>query len=132
MIFDLHMAIQTLKGKYTMQTNTSIAATVSLLLAVYAAGCGQPQAGAENVELISSLRTAISAQNLEWLEANLKIIDERHTAGQLSDAAYKTFQAIITKAEAGKWNEAEQDAIAFQKAQQPTREQIERATRHAS
>jgi hypothetical protein len=102
-----------------------------VLSAVLAAGCGGPHAGAENVELISSLRTAASARNPEWLEANVKVIDERHVAGQISEVAYAAFRAIIEKAQAGQWREAERDAVAFQKAQRPTREQVERLRRHA-
>lgn len=113
-----------------MRTHRCIVAIVSLVIAPCVPGCGGPQAGAENVELISSMRTAVSAQNPEWLEANVKVINERHAAGQLSDAAYKTFQAIITKAQAGEWKAAEQDAIAFQKAQRPTGEQVQRLDDH--
>lgn len=105
-----------------MKINTSTIAGVSLLIAASFIGCAKPQAGAENVELISSLRTAVSAQNPEWLDANVNVIDERHSGGHLSDSAHETFHAIIDKAKAGEWKEAEQDAIAFQKAQRPTGE----------
>lgn len=113
-----------------MRINTSNIASVSLLLAASFTGCAKPQAGAENVELISSLRTAVSAQNPEWLEANVKAINERHAGGHMSDSAHEAFQAIIEKAQAGEWKEAEQDAIAFQKAQRPTDEQMGRTAHH--
>lgn len=107
-----------------------LACSIAFVLGtVLAAGCGGPQAGAENVELISALRTAASARNPQWLEAAGKVIDERRAAGQISDPAYAAFQAIIEKARAGQWQEAERDAVAFQKAQRPTREQVERLRR---
>jgi len=100
-------------------------------LGICITGCGPPQAAPQNQQLISSLRTALSAQNTDWLEQNVKLLEERRTAGQVSDEELEAFQAIIEKARAGQWKEAEEDAIAFQKAQRPTREQIERVTKHA-
>lgn len=93
-------------------------------------GCGKPQAAPQNRELISSLRTAVNTRNTEWLEKNVKVLEERRVAGQVSDAEYQEFQAIIAKARAGKWEEAERETITFQKAQRPTREEIERVTKH--
>lgn len=113
-----------------MKTNTSVIAIVFLLLVASFVGCAKPQAGAENVELISSLRTAVSAQNPEWLEANVRAIDERHAAGHISDPAHEAFQAIIEKAQAGEWKKAEQDAIAFQKSQRPTGEERGQTAQH--
>ena len=92
-------------------------------------GCDRPQAAPQNRELITSLRTAVSARKTDWLEQNVKILEERRAAGKVSDAEYEEFQVIIAKARAGKWEAAEREAIAFQKSQQPTREEIERVTR---
>jgi hypothetical protein len=78
------------------------------------------------VDLISSLRTAVSAQNTEWLEMNAALVAERHVRGELSDPAYETFQTIIEAARNGEWETAERHAIAYQKAQRPTRAEIER------
>jgi hypothetical protein len=104
-------------------------AIVFVLLAICGAGCGPPRAAPQNLPLIASLRTALSAQNQEWLEQNAKILDERRGAGQVSDQEFAEFQSIIEKARADQWKEAETQAIAFQKAQRPTRDQIERVTR---
>ena len=89
-------------------------------------GCGRPQAAPQNRQLISSLRTALSARNTDWLDKNEAILEERRAAGEVSDDEYEEFQAIIAKARAGKWEEAELESIAFQKAQRPTPEEIER------
>lgn len=92
-----------------------------------AGGCGgPPQAAPANQRLISSLRTALSAQKLDWLEQNVQEIESRKAAGQMSDVEHQAFQAIIAKAKAGEWKEAEVDAVEFQKAQRPTAEQIDR------
>ena len=89
-------------------------------------GCDRPAASPQNRELITSLRTAVSARKTEWLEQNVKIIEERRAAGQVSDEEYEEFQIIIAKARAGNWAAAEREAIAFQKSQTPTTEEINR------
>ena len=93
-------------------------------------GCGKPQTAPQNRELISSLRTAVNTQNAEWLEKNAKIVEERYSADQMTDAEYEEFQAIIGKARDGKWEEAERETIAFQKVQRPTHEEIERVSKY--
>ena len=100
---------------------------LGVLLAIL--GCGRPQAMPQNRELIASLRTAVNTRNAEWLEKNAKTLEERRDAGRVSDAEYQEFQAIIAKARAGKWEEAERETIAFQKAQRPTHEEIERVSK---
>ena len=107
-----------------MKRRWALAAGGALALA---AGCGgPPQAAPANQRLISSLRTALSAQKLDWLEQNVTEIESRRGAGKLNDDEYQAFQAIIAKAKAGAWREAEEDAVEFQKAQRPTQEQIDR------
>ena len=105
--------------------------TSGLLLAILLTfvGCGPPQVKPNNLRLIASLRTALSAKNSEWLQQNIELIDKRHADGQMSDDEYEEFQAIIAKAKAGDWQGAERDSVDFQKAQRPTPEQIEQVTR---
>jgi hypothetical protein len=88
-------------------------------------GCGPPQASPENLQLIASLRTALSAQNSDWLEQNAKLLQERRAAGEVTDEEFETFQAIIQKAREGQWEEAEAQVTVFQKAQRPDREHVE-------
>jgi len=107
-------------------------AVVCAVLALCGAGCGPPRAAPQNLSLIASLRTALSAQNQEWLEQNVKILEQRRDAGQVSDQELAEFQSIVDKARAGQWKEAEAQAIAFQKAQRPTREQVERVAKTKS
>jgi len=94
-------------------------------------GCGPPQASSpDNQQLIGSLRTAISARNPEWLEENAKVLEERRTAGEVADAEYEEFQAIIAMAKEDRWEAAEREVIKFLKSQRPTQEQKERVTKH--
>lgn len=54
----------------------------SLATAAATTGCGiPPQMGAKNYRLGDSLRTAISAHRLDWLDATAKEIEQRTAAG---------------------------------------------------
>lgn len=92
-------------------------------------GCGYPAAGEDNMELISSLRTALSARNSQWLDENEAVIEKRHNAEQMRDDEYAAFKKIVERARSGDWKEAERGCLAFQRAQRPTPEQIERVRR---
>jgi len=100
-------------------------AAIGLML-LFAAGCGYPVAEPMNMEVISSLRTALSARNEDWLKANETIVEERHHSGAMRDDEYQAFINIIRRAQQGEWKEAEQEVLAFQRAQRPTAEQIEK------
>jgi hypothetical protein len=91
------------------------------------AGCGYPAVEPENMELITSLRTACSARNDAWLKANEEKVEKRHADGAMSDDAYETFSAIIAQARGGDWAAAEAACLKFQKAQRPSVEQVEKA-----
>jgi len=101
------------------------------MIAWSVAGCGRPQASSpENLHLIGSLRTAISARNPQWLEDNSKALEERRAAGKVAEAEYEEFRSIIAMAKDGRWEAAEQEVIKFVKSQRATTEQVERATKH--
>lgn len=102
--------------------------TVAITLLVLSAGCGKPQAGPENLELISSLRTAVSAENEEWLEQNVQAIEKRHDSGKMSDRAYEALQAIVRTAREGQWESAEKKVIALQQAQRPDPDHFRRGS----
>lgn len=89
-------------------------------VAIWISGCSPPQASPQNLQLIASLRTALSTKNSEWLEENARIVEQRRAAGEGTAEEFARFQAIIDKARGGQWQEAEADVIAFQKAQRPT------------
>ena len=72
---------------------------------------------AENRKSFEFLLTAVSLKNAKELEKDAKRIDERHAAGKLSDARHRDLQAIVEKARAGDWGEAERMAYEFREAQ---------------
>jgi hypothetical protein len=89
-------------------------------------GCGQPKIQPNNLALTTTLRTALSTQNPEWLAQNIAAIEARRTAGEMGDEEYAAFEAIIAQAQAGEWQAAERAAVKLQKAQRPSQEQIDR------
>jgi hypothetical protein len=112
-----------------MNAKTTFGVGLLLTLVIFS-GCGRPQVAPKNLHLTASLRTALSAQNREWLDQNAEVISERHQSGEMSDEEYEAFQAILEEARAGNWREAEEEALALQKAQRPTDEQVEEVSRY--
>jgi hypothetical protein len=92
--------------------------TAALLLAfLTSGGCSPPQASPDNRHLISSLRTAISAENEQWLAENEEVIQQRFDQGAMEEDEYEVFREIIARAKSGQWDAAEQQVVRFQKAQ---------------
>jgi hypothetical protein len=116
-----------MKEEFKMSRSRFLVALAAL--AICTGGCGPPQASPHNRQLIASLRTALSAQNPDWLEQNATILEERRATGQASEEEFAAFQALIAKAQEGQWKEAERQVMAFQKAQRPTREEVENVSR---
>jgi hypothetical protein len=103
-------------------------ATIGLCVLLTALGCSRPpQVAPANQKLVQSLKTAVAAGKPEWLESNAKLIEERRTAGQMSDEEYATFQSIITSARAGEWAKALKEVTALAKAQQRPNEEPAKA-----
>jgi hypothetical protein len=97
----------------------------SVLAIAVAAGCGhEPQVAPSNRRLIESLRTAVSARKIEWLETNSKLVEERRQAGELSDQEYAAFSSIVARARAGDWKGAQSEAINLANAQRPTEQDL--------
>lgn len=78
-------------------------------------GCGGEPSEREvkNARAFEALLTAVSLKNPKELVKDAKTIDERHAAGEISDAKYKDLQEIVVKARAGDWAGAEQRAYEF-------------------
>ncbi len=114
-----------------MTLKKAIAVTLVPALLVSITACGQPQVSPENLRLTASLRTALSARNPDWLEQNLALVEQRRAEGKMTDAEHEAFLEIIQKAQAGRWQEAEDQAIALQKAQRPVRGEVVGAAEHA-
>ena len=89
-----------------------------LLCFLVLAGCGGPSdEERENRKTFEFLLTAVSLKNAKELEKDAKRIDDRHATGKLSDARHRDLQAIVEKARAGDWSEAERLAYAFRESQ---------------
>ena len=82
-------------------------------------GCTRRPEPPRNLELFASLRTAVSARNIEWLDMNKEVIRQRYEEGEMSETTYTMLTDIIAKAREGKWAEAEDDIIAIQKTTRP-------------
>jgi hypothetical protein len=66
-----------------------------------------------NARAFEALLTAVSLKNQKELANDAKVIEDRHAAGELSEAKYKDLQEIIEKARAGDWGAAEKRAYEF-------------------
>jgi hypothetical protein len=79
------------------------------------AACGGEPSRREvlNARAFEALLTAISLKNWHELESDAKSIDERHAAGEISDAKYAELTDMIAKARAGDWGAAEKRAYEF-------------------
>jgi len=85
--------------------------TLVMALLLTLAGCGEPSVRElKNRRELEALLTAISLKNKKELDKDVKRIDDRHAAGELSDDGYKDLQEIVRKAQAGDWGGAEKQA----------------------
>jgi len=92
----------------------------ALVCAIAVAGCSRPpQIPSDSQGLIGSLRTAVSAHRKDWLEANAKLVEEKHAQNKLSNEQYQEFKSIIALGREGKWSDAENESLRLEKAQQP-------------
>lgn len=91
-----------------------------IILAVFNVGCGYPPVAKNNLHLTMALRTAVSARNTEWLSLCREDIEKRQHAGEMSPAEFENFQRILKLADSQEWQAAEEQIVAWQKAQRPT------------
>jgi hypothetical protein len=100
------------------QTRAWLAATAAAL-GLLLGGCG-PRAPAiefANRRYSAALRTAANTKNPDRLARAKAHIDRDHAAGIIGPEEYACYQAIIALAEAGRWQEAERQAIRFRRDQ---------------
>lgn len=102
-----------------------LAAAMAVTVAITA--CSKPpQVKSQHRQLIGSLRTAVSAQNVEWLEMNAKEVQKLRDAGEMGDEEFAAFDAIVQAAREGNWSGAESKVVSLGDAQQPTEEDLAR------
>lgn len=92
----------------------AVRSALFLSIAPALSGCGGPTVeDVKNARAFEALLTAVALRNLGEVERDVKLIDARHVEGGLSESQYKEISAIIAKARANNWAEAEKDAYAF-------------------
>jgi hypothetical protein len=93
----------------------AVASVVVLGLATALSGCGREPSRreVENARAFEALLTAVSLKHDKEVERDAKAIEERHAAGELSDAKYRDLAEIIEKARAKDWAGAEKRAYEF-------------------
>ena len=80
-----------------------------------AAGCGFEPSDREvkNARAFEALLTAVSLKNEHEFKQDIKQIDERHAAGELSEGNYQEIQKIVVKGRAKDWEGAAKQAYEF-------------------
>jgi hypothetical protein len=95
-------------------------------------GCSRPPAVEfENLPLISSLRTACSARNDEWLKGVARAVEVRHEKGHMTAQEKGHFELLIAQAREGDWQGAEKKCFQFEKAQLNRKRSSPPTERHA-
>ncbi len=108
--------IEQFRERASIGRRARVAIVAAIVLALV--GCsGEPsQRELKNRRELEALLTAVTLKNRKELDRDAERIAERHTAGELSDAPYRTLQEIVEKARAGDWSAAEKQAYDFRKS----------------
>jgi hypothetical protein len=92
-----------------------LAALIGLVTTLPGCGGEPSQRELKNAQAFEALLTAVSLKHEKEVENDARLIDERHTAGELSDGKYRELAEIIEKARAKDWGAAETRAYEFRK-----------------
>ncbi len=86
-------------------------------MAVSISGCSNEPTPrqVQNARAFEALLTAVSLHHAKEFEQDARLIDQRHDAGEISDAKYRELAEIIEKGRAGDWAAAEKRAYEFRK-----------------
>jgi hypothetical protein len=96
-----------------MALSRAAAVLAGLMLALGGCGGEPSQREVENARAFEALLTAVSLKNKGELENDARLIDKRHSAGELSDGKYREIQEIVAMARAKDWAGAEKRAYEF-------------------
>jgi hypothetical protein len=86
---------------------------LGLALTVFGCGGEPSQRELKNAKAFEALLTAVTLKNEKELEKDASLIEERHSAGELSEGKYKEIRDVIEKARAKDWEGAEKRAYEF-------------------
>jgi hypothetical protein len=97
-------------------------AVVAVALVIVASGCRPaiPRIEFENRRYSAALRTATNTRSVPRLARVRKLIERDHAAGTIGPEEYAFYMAIVKLAEGGEWERAEEQTVAFRRAQRPT------------
>lgn len=105
-------------GRRSAGRRASPAGTAILLVAVAAAGCRPAvQVPVANLGYSAALRTAANTRNASRLHAARELIERDRRAGLIGAEESACYEQIIAAAEAGRWEEAEREALRFRRNQ---------------
>jgi hypothetical protein len=91
--------------------------TLLVWLALLLTGCSEPSVRElKNRRELEALLTAISLRNQKELDKDIRRIEARHAAGELTDGSYDDLREIIKKAQGGDWSGAEKQAYAMRES----------------
>lgn len=94
-------------------------ALVACFLLMTLSGCRRyPEVSSpEALKYIAALRTACSTQSGPRLEKVARVIDQAASGGKVTPREAEAFRRIMERARQGRWQDAEWECLAFQKAQ---------------
>ena len=96
-----------------------------LFLAGLIGGCSRaPQLSTPNRKILEALQTAVSSKNTEWLDATVKLVEEKRQQKEMSDAEFASIDRIIQKARSGDWKSAQVDSFALSGGQRATSDDL--------
>jgi hypothetical protein len=87
---------------------------VAFLASLFVGCGGEPsRREVENARAFEALLTAVSLKNAKEFERDARLIEDRHAAGEISDARFREIEEILAKGRASDWAGAEKRAYAF-------------------
>jgi hypothetical protein len=99
-----------------------VIALAGLVLVAVSSGCQPaiPRIEFANRRYSAALRTATNTRSVPRLTRVREMIERDREAGTIAPDEYAAYMAIVTVAERGDWERAEQQTLAFRRAQRPT------------
>ncbi len=81
------------------------------------AGCSNPSdESRQNRRVVDAVLTAVTLKNTKELDRDTVLLDKRLADGLLAERHHKAVKAIIEKAKAGNWREAEDELYSFRES----------------
>jgi hypothetical protein len=98
------------------------ALVVGVVLVIVSSGCRPaiPRIEFENRRYSAALRTATNTRSGPRLARVRELIERDREAGMIAPEEHAFYMAIVKLAEGGEWERAEEQTVAFRRAQRPT------------